>query len=33
MPSMKDTIITSFQKHLTLSLAKRPEKASDLNRY
>ena len=33
MTSMKDTIINSFRRHLTLSLAKRPDKASDLDRY
>ena len=33
MASMKDTIIESFQRHLTLSLAKRPDKSSNLDRY
>ena len=33
MTSMKDTIIESFRRHLTLSLAKRPDKSSDLDRY
>ena len=30
---MKDIIKESFKRHLTLSLAKRPDKASDLDRY
>ena len=33
MASMKDQIKESFKRHLTLSLAKRPDKASDLDRY
>ncbi len=33
MPSMKDTIKESFRKHLMLSLAKSPDKASNLDRY
>ena len=33
MPSMKDTIKESFLKHLMLSLAKSPERASNLDRY
>ncbi len=33
MSSMKDTILDSFKKHLSLSLAKRPDKASNLDRY
>ena len=33
MSTMKDTIIESFRRHLTLSLAKRPAKSSDLDRY
>ncbi len=33
MTSMKDAIITSFRRHLTLSLGKRPDKSSDLDRY
>ncbi|OQA81227.1 MAG: Maltodextrin phosphorylase [Lentisphaerae bacterium ADurb.Bin242] len=31
--SMKDTILDSFKRHLSLSLAKRPDKASNLDRY
>ncbi len=33
MPSMKDIIKESFRKHLMLSLAKSPERASNLDRY
>ena len=33
MSDMKDFIKESFKRHLTLSLAKRPDKASDLDRY
>ena len=33
MPSMKDIIKESFLKHLMLSLAKSPERASNLDRY
>ena len=33
MSSMKDTILNSFKRHLSLSLAKRPDKASNLDRY
>ncbi len=33
MPDMKEIIKESFKHHLTRSLAKRPEKASDLDRY
>lgn len=33
MPDMKEVIKESFNRHLTRSLAKRPDKASDLDRY
>lgn len=33
MPDMKEVIKESFKRHLTRSLAKRPDKASDLDRY
>lgn len=33
MPDMKEIIKDSFKRHLTRSLAKRPDKASDLDRY